>query len=74
MDQLETISIEPTVMILQLIGFIHLLLAVSLSFKAVKTLRDVELAVGLCLAWFIPIVGSLIVFRLIKNRSGNKAD
>ena len=59
---------------MDLLGIEPLSLAVFVSFKAVKTLRDVELAVGLCLEWFIPIVGSLIAFSLIRNRSENKAD
>ena len=62
------------ILALQVITIIHFVLAVSVSFKAVKPLRDVELAVGIFLAWFIPIVGSLIALRLINSRSENRVD
>ena len=53
---------------------VHLVLAPFVTLLAVKSLRNVELAVGIFLTWFIPIVGSLIALRLIKNRSENRAD
>ena len=63
---LPTLLLQAITLLLQAIIIIHLVLAVFVSLKAIKSLRDVELAVGIFLAWCIPIVGSLISLRLIN--------